>query len=363
LEEYLIKNNFKKMEFSGVVTSVTRESIIPSVSDTVLKGNVFLLRALGNAKAWRSGYRLDVPVKYQKSTAGGIVEVGGTLDTTRKETRIKLQFEPQRIHKPIVIDDIEQAVNEGDQRVLELIATEADSISQDLVDDIGDYLYTGTGATGTSFDSILNAADDSTNYSTYGAQSRSTYTTLKGYYAAAIGSLAVADFRTMWNSITIGSKKPTLAVTTSTIWSAYEALLTPVVRAGYQTNGYPQVTRTDVAPSAQGLKGDLGFDGLWFRGTPLAKDDKCTSTKVFALCEDYFSFYGLDMSGVKGYTKINPTGKQVEGPQAMPIPKGFSYIDLMRGINQPAQVGHIFYVGNFVSPNPRYLGQMTGVTA
>src|SRR3990167_3306637 len=187
------------MQFSSTVTTVTREVIVPEVSDTVLTGNVGLLRLLGNAKRWRSGFRLDVPVKYQKSTAGGIVEVGGQLDTTRKVTRVKMQFEPQRLHKPVVVDDIELAVNEGDERVLELLATEMDSIAQDLTDDLGGYLYTGTAATGLSFDSLLNAADDSTNFGTYGAQARATYTTLKGYYAASIGNIAISDLATAYN--------------------------------------------------------------------------------------------------------------------------------------------------------------------
>lgn len=149
------------MTFSGTVSTVTREVIVPSVSDTVLEGNVGLMRLLGNSASWRSGYRMDVPVKYQKSSAGGIVEVGGSLDTSRSLTRIKMQFEPQRLHKPVVVDDIELAVNAGDERVLELLATEMDSLAQDLADDMGGYLYTGTGASGSSFDSILNAADDS----------------------------------------------------------------------------------------------------------------------------------------------------------------------------------------------------------
>src|SRR3990167_811303 len=222
------------MNFSGTVTTVTREAIIPKVSDTVLSGNVALLRVLGNAKSWRSGYRLDVPVKYQKSTAGGIVGVGGTLDTTRKETRIKMQFEPQRIHKPVVVDDIELAVNEGEQRVLELLATEMDSIAQDLTDDLGGYLYTGTGATGSSFDSILNAADDATNFGTYGSLSRTTYTSINGSYTASVGLIALSDLATTYNAVKIGSRNPTLILTTPSIWTGYEALLQPTVRAGYQ---------------------------------------------------------------------------------------------------------------------------------
>ncbi len=350
------------MQFSSTITTVTRETIVPSVSDTVLKGNVGLLRVLGNAKSWRSGYRLDQPVKYQKSTSGGIVTVGGTLDTSRQVTRVKMQFEPQRLHKPVVIDDIEMAVNEGDMRVLDVLATEMDSIAQDLTDDLGSYLYTGTSATGLSFDSLLNASDDSTNFSTYGALARSTYTTLKGYYSASVGALALSDMATAYNNTTYGSDKPSLMLTTQSIWTGYEALLQPTVRAGYQMNGYPQVTRTGVVSGQQAMRGDIGFDSVWFRGVPVVWDQKCTSQKMFIISENHFNFFGIDLPAKLGYEKFNTSEKNVKGPQALPIPKGYNWSGLIRSQNQPAQVGHLYYVGNFVSDNPRFIGQLTDIT-
>lgn len=335
--------------------------IIKKVFDTVLSGNVGLLRVLGNAKPWRSGYRYDVPIKYQKSTVGGLVPVGGTLDTDRQVTRIKLQFEPQRIHKPVVVDDIERAVNQGDERILELVATESDSIAQDLSDDLGDYFYTGTSAASgaASFDSILNAADDSTNFANYGGQARSTYTTIKGYYAASIGSIALSDLATGYNSVKVGAENPSVILTTPSIWTDYENLLQPTVRAGYQMQGYPQVTRTGVVSSRQGLRGDIGFDSVWYRGTPVVADEKCTSGKLFMVNEKYFYFAGIDLPG---YQRFNTSEQNVQGPQAIPIPRGFNWSGLLRSTNQPAEVGHLYYVGNFLSPDPRRCGQLTGIT-
>lgn len=351
------------MKFSNTVTTITREVIVKGVSDTVLKGNVGLMRILGNAASWKSGFRLDVPIKYQKSTAGGIVTVGGSLDTSRKVTRVKMQFEPQRLHKPVVIDDMELAVNEGDERVLELLATEMDSISQDLADDLGGYLYTGTSATGLSFDSILNAADDSTNFATYGAQARATFTTLKGSYTASVGAIAISDLATTYNAVEIGAESPSLIITTPSIWTGYEALLQPTVRAGYQTGGYPQVTRTGTVPSQTILSGgDIGFTSVWYRGTSMVKDEKCTAQKVFFVNENHFRFYGIDLPSRLGYEKFNTSDKNVKGPQAMPIPRGFNWSGLIRGVDIPAQVGHLYYIGNFVSDDPRRQGQLTDVT-
>ncbi len=348
------------MDFSDAVKTVTRETIVPMVSDTILEGNVFTLRTLGNARAWRSGYRYDIPIKYKKSTEGGIVGLGGTLDTDRQETRIKMQFQPQRIHKPVVVDDIELAVNQGDERVLELLAVEMDSIAQDLLDDVGTYLYTGTAATGNSFDSILNAADDSTNFGTYGAQARGTYASIKGYYAASIGALAIADLSTGYDAVEIGGVGPSLIVSTPTSWSAYEALLQPTVRAGYQTSGFPQVTRTGTVSGTNTLSGgDIGFNALWYRGTPFVKDEKCTAQKLFMLREKNFFWAGLDLPG---YEKFNTSEKNIEGPQALPIPKGFNWSGMIRSPNQPAEVGHMYLVGNWMSDDPRRCGQLTGIT-
>lgn len=350
------------MQFSDAVQTVTRELIVPSVTDTILKGNVLLLRILGNAKTWSSGYQYDIPIKYKKSTTGGIVGIGGTLDSDRQDTRIKMTFEPQRIHKPVVVDDIEVAVNQGDERILELLATEMDSISQDLLDDVGGYLYAGTGAGSgaSSFDSILNAADDSTNYASYGGQARATYTSIKGYYAASIGALAIADLQTGYDSVEIGGVGPSMIVSTPTVWSAYEALLQPTVRAGYQTSGFPQVTRTGVVSSTNALSGgDIGFNALWYRGTPFVKDEKCTSQKLFMLREENFFWAGLKLPD---YETIGNTGNNVEGPQALPIPKGFNWSGMLRSTTQPAEVGHFYLVGNWMSNDPRRCGQMTGIT-
>ena len=123
--------------------------------------------------------------------------------------------------------------------------------------------------------------------------------------------------------------------------------------------GYPQVTRTGMVQSRQGLRGDIGFDGLWFRGTALVADEKCTAQKLFFTNDKHFYFAGID---IKGYQKFNTSENNVSGPQAIAIPRGFNWSGMLRGVNQPAEVGHLYYAGNFVSPDPRRTGQLTGIT-
>ncbi len=66
--------------------------------------------------------------------------------------------------------------------------------------------------------------------------------------------------------------------------------------------------------------------------------------------------------GLEDYVKFNTSERNIKGPQAMPIPKGFNWSGLIRGQNQPAQVGHLYYIGNFISDNPRMCGSLHGIT-
>lgn len=331
---------------------------MPKVIDTILKGNVGVLRLMGNAKSWSSGYRMDIPVKFQKSTVGGLVGLGGSLDTSRSSTRTKLQFTPKRRHKPVLIDDIEGQLNKGDEQVLMLLATEMDSIAQDLVDDAGSDFYNGNGS-GEEFDSIENAADDSTNYATYGGKARATYSSLNGYLATSVGTLALSDMSSASNATKIGADKPSLALADVTSWTAYEGLLTPTVRAGYEANGFPQVTRTGEVPSVRALAGQFGFDSIWYRGTPVVEDEKCPSGHMKWLHEKYFAFHGVE---IDDYEKINIKNDNVDGPQAIPVPRGFNWTGLMRSVVQPAQVGHMYIIGNYIATDPRRTGSVEGIT-
>lgn len=346
------------MNFSATVTSVTREAIVPKVYDTLLKGNVGLLRLLGNARPWRSGFRYDVPIRYTRANTGGLVGIGGTLDTSRADTRTKMQFNPKRRHKPVVIDDVEKQLNKGDEQVLELLATEMETLASELLDEAGNDFYTGTGS-GENFDSILNASDDSTSFSTYGSLARATYTTIKGYLATSIGVLATSDMATAYNAVKVGQDKPSVILADVTSWTAYEGLLQPTVRAGYEANGFPQVTRTGVIASQRALGGDIGFDSIYYRGTPLVEDEKCTSGYQFYLNEKYFYFAGVDLDD---YEKINLTGDKVDGPQNIPVPRGFNWSGLLRGTQQPAEVGHLYIIGNYIAYDPRRAGNLQGIT-
>lgn len=320
------------------------------------------MKLLQNAKKWTTGIRYDVIIKYQDSTNGGNTGVADRLDTDRQNVRTTMQFNPKMAYKPVVIANIEQTLNQGDERVIDLLEVEFDSQAQSLMMLMAQNLWTGTGV-GNSWDSAYNAADDSTNFPTYGGLSRSTYTTIRGYYLASTGALTLAKLATAYDAVQIGNDTPDIIATTKAIWSTYESLLTPTVRAGYTQNGYPKMNAFGMVPSAQALSGQQGFDTLFFRGTPVVKDEQIPSGKIFLLNTNYFGFKGINIAGMKQVNfKKNNDGVPLGVPGRIPSTRGFNFRDMMSPVDQLAEVGHLIYAGNFISENPRLQGQMVGAS-
>lgn len=320
---------------------------------------------LQTAQPWKTGTKYDVIFQYVDTTNGGNTGIADRLDTDRQNTRVTGSFEVKQAYKPVVVANIEVVLNMGDERVLDLISTEFDTQAKSLMNVMSANLYTGTGV-GNEWDSIANAADDGTNYSTYAGLSRTTYPSLAGYYLASAGAMTLAKLATGYDAVEIGMDKPHMLATTKAQWSVYESLLSPTVRAGYTTSGYPQMNAFGMVPTAEALQGTQGFAVLFFRGTPMIKDEQCPSGKLFYINRNFFGMKGVDLSAIQDVETLNfkntSDGTPLGVPGRVPSTRGFNFRVFKQPVDQLAQVGHIIYAGNFISENPRLQGQLTGLT-
>lgn len=352
------------MVFSQAVTTTTRTFIVPKVYDQISKGSPTLMKLFQTAGKWKTGTAYQFPIKYQDSTNGGNTGIADRLDTDRQDVRTTASFEPKMAYKPVVVADIETTLNEGDERIVDLLETEFDSQAQSLMQLMGQNLFNGTGV-GNDWDSLNGAADDGTNYPIYGSLSRTTYTSWKGYYLGNAGALTLAKMATSYDAVTIGIAVPDMIVTTKALWSTYESLLTPTVRAGYTQNGYPKMNAFGMVSGTQGLSGQQGFECLWFRGTPVVKDEQVPSGKMYMINSEYFGMKGIAIKSAN-VSQVN-FKKQSQGvpegvPGRVPSTLGFNFRDMMSPVDQLAQVGEIIYAGNFVATEPRLQAQMTGLS-
>lgn len=355
--------------FSSAVTTVTRTKVIPKCFDTITKGSPTLMKLLQTAKDWKSGTEYSFPIQHVDTTNGGNTGVADALDSDRQDTRVTASFEPKMAYKPVVVADLETTLNMGDEQVINLFDIEFDTQAKSLANLMASNLFTGTGV-GNAWDSLFGAADDATNVATYGGLARGTYASWKGYYLAAAGALTLTKMATAYDSVETGMDSPDMIITTKSLWSSYEALLSPTVRMGYNGSGYPKMNAFGMVGKADGFSGNAGFNVLFFRGTPVVKDEACPSGKMFLINSRFFGFKGItlksDAQGKKYETlnfKRSGTDETPKGSVGnVPSTKGFQFRVLMSPVNQLAEVGYLLYAGNFISENPRLQGQMTGLS-
>lgn len=352
------------MIFNAAVTTTTREFILPKVYDQVTTGTPGLMTFLQKPKEWKSGTTYEFPIKYQDTTNGGNMGIADKLDSDRQNVRVKASFNLKAANKPVVVAIAETTANMGDEQIVDLLDTEFDSQAQSLLTLMAQNLYTGNG-TGNDWDSLANAAANSTLFATYGSLSRSTYSAWSGYYLASAGALTLAKLATADDATTIGVDSPDLALTTKSIWSTYESLLTPSVRANFSTSGYPRMNAFGGVPQGPTNGASQGFVYLTFRGTPIAKDEQVPSGKFFLVNTKGFNFVGFnyqDESIVTANFKQTSDAVPSGVPGNVKSTRGFQFRKMMSPVDQLTKVGYLIYAGNFVATNPRLNGQMAGVS-
>lgn len=355
------------MTFSTAVTTVTRTLIPKRVYDTVTLGSPGLQTFLRTAKEWTTGTKYEPIIKYQDTTNGGNTGIANQLDSNRQNVRVNMSFEIKMAYKPVVLANIEQKVNEGDERIISLLEAEFDSQAQSLMNLQAQNLYSGNG-TGDEWDSLYNAATDSTVFSTYGSLSRSTYTSINGYYLASTGALTLAKLATGYDAVTIGMDEPDFMLTTKALWTSYESLLTPTLRSSYEGFSFPNYDQYGmVTQKSRDMGATQGFRTVTFRGTPVARDEQIPSGRLIYTNTRYFSMRGIDMTGTDNFQtlnfkKLNKEGVPMAVPGNVPSAKGFNFRVLMSPVDQLSQVGYLLYAGNFVSENPRLLGTLAGAS-
>lgn len=352
------------MIFNAAVTTTTREFILKKVYDQVTTGTPGLMTYLQRAKEWNTGTSYKFAIKYQDTTNGGNMGIADRLDTDRQNVRVQANFNLKATNKPVVVAIAETTVNMGDEQIVNLLDTEFDSQAQSLMVLLAQNLYTGNG-TGNDWDSLANAASDSTLYSTYGDLNRSTYTAWNGYYLASTGALTLAKLATADNAVTIGTDSPTLNITTKSIWSTYESLLTPTVRGTFATSGYPRMNSWGGVSGNPGAGGDQGFVYLSFRGTPIARDEQVPSGKFFLTNQKGFGFVGFNYqdenimtANFRDTSDAVPTGV----PGNVKSTRGFQFRKMMSPVDQLTKVGYLIYAGNFVATECRLNGTLSATT-
>ena len=317
------------------LTAITREKVLPGIIDQIGLESVTLGKFLRKAKKTNGGTSIQVPVKYRHNSQGGYYSGLELLDSAQETTRTRATWQWKQYHKPIVINNIEQAMNGtggmSDVQIAPLLASEMEDAKSGMKDALSTALFgDGTGEDGKAMDGLLAAVDDGTNVATYAGINRSTYTWWKAQYTALGGSLTLSAMATMYDSVELSGKGPDVIVTTKEIWSDYEALLQDQIRF--------------VSNDGSGNSLDGAATKLAYRATPIEKDEYCPSGKMFFLATDTFEM------------------RYMPHPDYPTDGSGFAMRDLREPDNQDGKVGFIFFYHNLICKEPRRNGQLDTIS-
>lgn len=344
---------------NGNVNTTTLEKLMAKTVDTIINYSPLNLRILGNQGSW-NGSRMKFPIKYAKNTSGKSFSSMSTKFNTEKQNNfINMEFDPVGREMPVVIDQFEADVNKSNPTI-DMIKRQLATDSEDMCDDISDLLYGAQ--SGDNFLGLVDACDAGANVATYGGLSRAVYTGIQGNYTASVGTITLDLLSAKIDDCTHGTEMPDLIVTTKTVWSYIEKLLKPSLQTNYNSQGYAKMTRTDIVPPTQGLRGEAGFNCIFYRGIPIVADEKCTAGYIYFLNTKYLKFYGLKSSD-PDYTPISFGGPELESVYSdAPKTTGFHWSGFMKPIDQYGKIGHIILLGNFICRSPRHQGVMRGIT-
>jgi hypothetical protein len=229
----------------------------------------------------------------------------------------------------ITISGKEEFENSGDKnRIFNLLDAKIKQAELSLQLDMNRQLFgDGTLQDGKEITGLKLAVEDGTAWSTYGGIDSSAYSFWRNVWSDKSGTTfptvlgpstqGLSAMRNVYNSCSIGNKKPTLIVTTQALYEAYEA------------NAEGQKLQITANPKLA----ELGFQNVTFKGTPVIFDEYCEASTMLFLNSDFMSLV---------------------------VGKGRNFIttDFKRPENQDAKVAQILWTGNLVVTKRNQLGRL-----
>lgn len=360
--------------FDSNVDNFNNRKLHAKVVDQILNAATFYSRQCSQGEPF-DGKTMDFTVDIVQDTQGQFFVGLEALNSEALNSTITLSYAQTNFQQPKVGVLVEDFANQGAMAIIDLSRFKYAKAAGQAQQKLGAAIY-GTGS-GNQPDGLGIIVLDS---GTIGGQSRATYTALNATNTAASASkLTLAQMATLYDAVSAASleqSEPNIGVTTKTVFSLYEQLLTPSVRAEYASIGYDKMsTRAmTVTKGNQNAGAASGFNSLQYRGMPIIKDDFATSGVLFFLNESSMGWRGRTIvpdNWKPFFEKVDlgteAVTKSYEGVGAMSLDlpseyNGWFYQKDMILPNQAGAVGRFYVIGQMMTWEPRRNGKLTGIT-
>jgi hypothetical protein len=291
---------------------------MPKLHDNIFDSNPLLKRLLasGQYHSVNGGTYVDIPLAYAGTTAKGWFKGSETLSTAENDMVTSARYDWCNLYAGITITEEDELKNGGERGVLKLLASKAQQAEKTLKDDLGTGLYSD----GTDTKSIVGLRDIAAVDQTVGGISQSTYSWWQAQVDSTTTTTSIAAVNLQYENASIDSEKPTVLLSTRTIYTKYYNLL------------QPQQRFTD-SSTASG-----GFQNLMFNGVPWISDSHCPSSHLFGVNEKHL------------WLCYHPEANMSKEP-------------FQRPINQRIKCSRFVWMGAFGSSNNRLHFKFSGLTA
>jgi hypothetical protein len=354
------------MIFSTNTKTTVNQAILAKVIDGVFKSNPFLHRTFMKAEKWR-GETMKIPVMTATNTSNGSFSGYDTFDTTQRDTRTFLSFVPKAFYQNVTINGLDLAINQTPEKIMDLEEVEMEAAKASMADALATLLYgDGTGNGGkdlTGLEAVLNYS----SVATYGSLTKANYpflfpgssdtTRTNNVQTAPSGVLSLNLMSSVINACSQGAYRPTIGIADGATWNYIERLYQAV------TPGNMNV----VEHKPMGLRGDLGFDAIMYRGIPLIRDNKATAGNLYFINEENFKWHGVED---KNLVKVDMGMKYLDGVyspdnkgQDMPSEfHGFHWYDWRYPVSQYVKTGQFILMGDWICDKPFTQGEIKTIT-
>lgn len=247
------------------------------IADAVIEHNLLSgwLKKQGRVRIVRGGQTFHEKVLYSEVAGFEWMAKDNPIPLTRTDTITDASYAIKILAGPIVVYHFDKSRAAGDQQVADLVETTIQSAKSTMSNKMGVAVFNA----GTNTDALhgVQLLISTTAGQTVGGISSSDYTwwdnqrdttgISSGFNTSQAGPIIMEKMHTLC----AGNDHdwPDLIVTTSAIWSLYQASTTNITRL------------IDVNV------GSMGYKALDFMGTPLGWDFNCPSGSMFFINSDY----------------------------------------------------------------------------
>lgn len=293
-----------------------------------LTDNVFTARPLtnhlmsnGRIRMVNGGTKIVEPLIYGQNSTVSSYSGYDTISLTPQEGITAAEYDWKQYAASIAISGIEEAKNNGEQEVINLLEAKIMQAEESLREGFNQMFFSdGTGNSGKNWNGLGNLVESGNTVGGINSANGEGNNWWRSYEENTAGALTLAQMATAYNSVSVGNDHPDLVLTTQTLFEKYESLL------------QPQLRYTDTKTA------DAGFQNLLFKAAPVTYDVHCTSGVMYFLNSKYI-------------TLVGHTGKW------------FQNTPFVRPENMDARYALIMCYGNMTVRNRAKQGKLTAKTA